>query len=269
MSACRYTHAIVSRIPLSLRTRGEIDLEEAKRQHETYVSLLRDLGLDVIELPPDENIPECTYVEDTAVVCNGIALITRPGAPHRLKEVESIRTVFKKELDIPIIEIADTNAKLDGGDVLFTGKEFFVGLSEWTNEAGAKAVAAAFPEYPCVPIKVTEHRHLKYYVSMGGPDLLFVSSSRESQEILRRIEREATFTYQTLTLSEEHAANVLYINGTLVHRSLTEIPVSHQIIVEKIDIPRQSLEMSELGKFSSGLTSCCLLLRRSKYIRNL
>lgn len=56
----------------------------------------------------------------------------------------------------------------------FVGKEFFVGLSEWTNEAGAKAVAgmfvflkkgyknskcqlfqlAAFPEYPCVPIKV-------------------------------------------------------------------------------------------------------------------
>ncbi len=33
-----------------------------------------DLGLDVIELPPDENIPECIhiYVEDTAFVCNGV-----------------------------------------------------------------------------------------------------------------------------------------------------------------------------------------------------
>lgn len=62
--------------------------------------------------------------------------------------------MFRKELDIPIVEISDVNAKLDGGDVLFTGKEFFVGLSQWTNESGAKAVAAAFPEYPCVPIKV-------------------------------------------------------------------------------------------------------------------
>lgn len=70
-------------------------------------------------------------------------------------QVGNIRAVFKKELDIPIVEIADANAKLDGGDVLFTGKEFFVGLSQWTNEAGAKAVAAAFPEYPCVPIKVS------------------------------------------------------------------------------------------------------------------
>lgn len=36
--------------------------------------------------------------------------------------MENIRAVFKKELDIPIVEIADPNAKLDGGDVLFTGK---------------------------------------------------------------------------------------------------------------------------------------------------
>ena len=75
------------RIPLSLRTRGEIDLEEAKLQHESYVKMLRDLGLDVIELPPDENLPECPFVEDCAVVCNGIALICRPGDPHRLQEV--------------------------------------------------------------------------------------------------------------------------------------------------------------------------------------
>ncbi len=63
--------------------------------------------------------------------------------------------MLKKDLDLPLAEIADPKAKLDGGDVLFTGREFFVGLSKWTNEGGAKAVAAAFPEYPCVPIKVS------------------------------------------------------------------------------------------------------------------
>lgn len=79
--------------------------------------------------------------------------------------------------------------------------------------------------------QVTEHRHLKYYISVAGPDLLCVSSSKESQEILHRIEREATFSYQTLTLSEESAANVLYINGTLIHRSVQEAPVSSQVRV--------------------------------------
>jgi len=69
-------------------------------------------------------------------------------------QVENIRAILKKELDLAIVEIADPNAKLEGGDVLFTGKEFFVGISDFTNESGARAVANAFPEFPCVPIKV-------------------------------------------------------------------------------------------------------------------
>ncbi|CAH1372221.1 hypothetical protein MTP99_013721 [Tenebrio molitor] len=269
MAAFRYTHAVVCRIPLSLRTRGEIELDEAKRQHEAYVRLLRELGLDVIELPPDEALPECVFVEDTAVVCNGTALITRPGAPHRAKEVETIRVVLKKELDLPIIEMSDAKAKLDGGDVLFTGREFFVGISQWTNEAGARAVAAAFPEYPCTPIKVPDPKHLKTYITVGGPDLLCVGAGKEAQEVLKRMEREATFSYQTLTLPEDDAANVLYLNGTLVHRSIDEIPQSFKVFSEKIDYPRRSVNISQLAKTSCGLSSSCILVRRSRHIRNL
>lgn len=64
---------------------------------------------------------------------------------------------------------------------------------------------------------------------MAGPDLLCVGAGKESQEVLKRMEREATFSYQTLTLPEDAAANVLYINGTLVHRSFEEIPESFKV----------------------------------------
>lgn len=63
---------------------------------------------------------------------------------------------------------------------------------------------------------------------MAG-DILCVSNSQDAQEILKRIEREATYSYQTLTLSEENAANVLFINGLLIHRSIEEIPISYQV----------------------------------------
>jgi len=36
-------------------------------------------------------------------------------------QLDTIRAVLKKELEIPLIEISDKNARLDGGDVLFTG----------------------------------------------------------------------------------------------------------------------------------------------------
>lgn len=77
---------INSRIPLSLRTRG-IEIDVAKNEFEAYVQTLRELELDVIEMPQDEELPESVFIEDTAVVCNNIALITKPGNPTRLKEV--------------------------------------------------------------------------------------------------------------------------------------------------------------------------------------
>lgn len=46
---------------------------------------------------------------------------------------------------------------------------------------------------------------------------------------VQRIEREATFSYQTLTVPEDIAANVLYVNGTLIHRSVDEIPESCKV----------------------------------------
>lgn len=122
--------------------------------------------------------------------------------------MDTIRTIIKKELNLPIVEMADPKATLDGGDVLFTGnsieyigytfdklicgmtwmsgRELFVGLSQRTNESGARAVAAAFPEFPVTPIRIPNKLlHLKSCLSMAGPDILCVSSTQESQEILR------------------------------------------------------------------------------------
>lgn len=87
-SAFKFTHAIVCRLADSFAgSVGGFNLSLAKEQHAAYVSSLRRLGLDVIELPPDEALPDCLFVEDTAVVVNGTALITRPGLLSRQKEV--------------------------------------------------------------------------------------------------------------------------------------------------------------------------------------
>lgn len=84
----RYTHAVLCRIPQSLGTRvGDVNLDEARKQQQVLANLLRELGLDVVEMPPDEGSPLCAFVEDLAVVCNGIALVARPVELTRTKEV--------------------------------------------------------------------------------------------------------------------------------------------------------------------------------------
>lgn len=46
----------------------------------------------------DESLPDSPFVEDTAVICNGIALLTRPGHPQRAREVFS----FILDLFLPL-----------------------------------------------------------------------------------------------------------------------------------------------------------------------
>ncbi|XP_054158087.1 N(G),N(G)-dimethylarginine dimethylaminohydrolase 1-like [Oppia nitens] len=270
----RYSHAIVSRIPNSFvkcmptSDNGMINVDEARREHEQYCKVLRSLGLDVIELPQDETFPESPFVDDTAVVINGVALICRPGHPSRVKEVDTIRAIIKKELKLPVVEIADPKATIDGGDVLFTGREIFVGLSQRTNESGARAVAAAFPEYPVTPIRIPNKLlHLKSCLSMAGNDILCVSASQESQEILRRIVREATHRYHTLTVPENSAANCLYINGTLIYRS--EFTNCGNIFEDKIDYNKIGLKIWELSKPGSNLTSLAILVRKARQIHTI
>ncbi|KFM64094.1 N(G),N(G)-dimethylarginine dimethylaminohydrolase 1, partial [Stegodyphus mimosarum] len=272
MAPHRYTHAIVCRIPNCFKTNvaellGEIDLIEARKQHEELCKTLRELGVDVIELPPDESQPDCVFVEDTAIVCNGTALICRPGLPTRQKEVDIVRTIIKKELNLPIVDIANPEAMVDGGDILFTGREFFVGLSKRTNDAGARAVADAFPEYPVTPVKVPGKYHLKSLVSVAGPDILCVSASEEAQSVLKRMAQEVTYRYQTVTVPDSQAANCLYVNGTLIHRS--EFPNSTKVFDDRIDFNKIPLALSELSKARGDLSSCCILIKKSKYIKKL
>ena len=66
--------------------------------------------------------------------------------------------------------------------------------------------------------------NLKYFLNMAGPDVLCVGSSSAAQIVLKRIEREASHRYQTLTLPEEGPSGCLFINGTLLHRTKEETP---------------------------------------------
>ncbi|XP_051947152.1 N(G),N(G)-dimethylarginine dimethylaminohydrolase 1-like [Xyrauchen texanus] len=186
-----FTHAVVRGIPQSLAREAlrsgslEVDLLKAQEEHDEYVSVLKHrLGLEVIELPADETLPDCVFVEDAAVVCGDTALITRPGAESRRKETEAMKKALI-ELDLNIVEMADESATLDGGDVLFTGREFFVGLSKRTNQRGAEILADTFKDYAVSTIPVLDRLHLKSFCSMAGPGLIAIGSSEPAQKVLK------------------------------------------------------------------------------------
>jgi hypothetical protein len=58
-----------------------VNLERAREQHAAYVQILRGLVQEVIEIPADNQYPDCPFIEDTAIVIGNQALITRPVCP--------------------------------------------------------------------------------------------------------------------------------------------------------------------------------------------
>lgn len=168
-----------------------------------------------------------------------------------------------------VVEPESAAARLAGSDVLFTGREFFVGVGGATNMEGALAVAATWPEFPCTPVKVEGSRALGEHVSLAGPGLLSVGLGQHSRNLVRRLEREATVSYQTLTLPEEDAANCLYVNNTLIHTHHTEAPLSAKVFGEKLDFATKEVSMSEFQKTGRGLSSLCIMINKRKTIRRI
>ncbi|XP_055779212.1 N(G),N(G)-dimethylarginine dimethylaminohydrolase 1-like isoform X1 [Salvelinus fontinalis] len=268
-----FTHAVVRAIPSSLAKEAlrmnvlDVDLVKAQREHEVYVGVLKHkLGLQVIELPADESLPDCVFVEDAAVVCGDTALITRPGAESRRKETEAMRRALK-ELDLNIVEMSDENATLDGGDVLFTGREFFVGLSKRTNQKGAEILADVFKDYAVSTVPVTDGLHLKSFCSMGGPGLIVIGSSEPAQKALKIMQQMSDHRYNKLTVPDDIAANTIYMNlpskgHVLLHCTPEEFPESAKVFEKLKDHMLIPVSNMEKVKVNGALTCCSVLINK-------
>src|SRR5262245_19087498 len=128
----------IQRCELTHLRRQSIDLPRARAQHDAYEKRLREAGCSVLRLPADDDLPDCVFVEDAAVVFDEVAIIARPGARSRRAETASIAEALLPHRALRHIEAPGT---LDGGDVLAVGKRVFVGESQRTNKAAISQLA--------------------------------------------------------------------------------------------------------------------------------
>ncbi|XP_069798844.1 putative hydrolase DDAH2 [Dendropsophus ebraccatus] len=265
----RYTHAVVRGVPSSLAQEadGKVDLARAQRESGVFCGILRQkLGLQVIELPPNEELPQGQLIGDMAVVIADTALITRPSNPARRKETEGLQKLFE-ELKFRVYEVTDENATLDASDILFTGTEIFVGLSDSTNLRGAEIVAKTYQDYAVSTVSVTGGLHLKSFCSMAGPDTLVIGSSDHAKKALKAMEHMTDHHYETLTVPDDPAANCIYARvgpkaNVLVHRSAEEYPNSVQVFQKLTDYTLVPASCTEVSKIGGCLTACSILINR-------
>ncbi len=229
------------------------DYENALGQHDAYCAALERCGLAVVRLEPDLEHPDSTFVEDVAVLAQNSAIIARPGARSREREVDGIREPLKKFFQT--IHEIEAPGTLDGGDICEAEKHFFIGVSRRTNEGGAKQLAAflARDGYTSSLVDIRAMKsilHLKSGVACVDDRQLVVMEELAAREEFRG--------YELIRVApgENYAANCVRVNEHVL------IPVGFPAIggeLARRGFRLVPLDVSEFRKMDGGLS--CLSLR--------
>jgi len=225
------------------------DYERILQQHAAYVATLRDIGLEIVVMDPLPDHPDAYFVEDTAVVTPDIAVITNPGADSRKGETASIGRMMSQFRDIRHIQAPGT---IDGGDVLMVSKHFFIGISERTNQEGARQLGTILEEFgnTWVTVPVGAGLHFKSSVNYIGKDTLLVTQDFADHNLLNK------YSQIIVDPDENYAANTLYVNDHLIVPA--GFPKTRRQL-EKLKFAIVEMDVSEVAKMDGGLT--CMSLR--------
>lgn len=240
-----------------------ISIPLARSHHKDYVTALRS-EVPTLELPAVENHPDSVFVEDTVVAVQNRAVITFPGHVSRQGEVEAIRTVLKQlGMDVWDMKSKDEDAVCDGGDVLYTGRHMWVGLTDRTNEKSAEVLAEAFSsQFPVlpVPLNTNDALHLKSIITHLDENTLLAPTGPVGDAVVRDM-KVGALGYSVIRLPDIRACNVVAINGTIVASS-SICEESQQLLrqaVEERNLRLRFVGTSEIAK-SDGACTCCSIL---------
>lgn len=255
---CTFTSAIARTPPLSIangittQKKETVDAQLARVQHHQYLNALKNLGITVSLLEPEESLPDSHFVEDAAVIYKNNIILTRPGAPERRNEVELLKKNLPKNLNL--IELTNTHATLDGGDVLFMGDHVFIGISLRTNFSGAETLATILkdlnPNLTTHYIEFSGMLHLKSGLVALNDELLLGSP---------QLKLKNPFPIgKIIWLPEEegYAANVLVANGSAF--VFPECKKAQEIL-QQANLKPIPLELSEFRKMDGSFTCLSLL----------
>jgi dimethylargininase len=232
---------------------GAPDYSLTLEQFNKYCFALSECGLEIVTLPADDRYPDSTFVEDTAVITDRCVILTRPGAMVRRGEVALIAPAISElRSEIRQIEFPGT---LDGGDICQAGAHFFIGLSERTNQDGAKQLSTHLAEFGYTSSVVDirnndELLHLKSGLTYLGDGRMVIC------ECLKGSESFKEFELIQASQSEGYPCNCLVINGRVLLAA--GFPGFKQKL-DQLGYVTMELEVSEFRKMDGGLS--CLSLR--------
>lgn len=226
--------------------RHTVTMSNALTQHTTYLQTLMEMGLEIILLPPDDEYPDSCFVEDTAIIHGGKALIARLAKESRQGEEDAIEEELREQL---MVKRAKAPATIEGGDVIHLSGRLICGITQRTNQEGADQLED-FLDIPVDTIVDPSIVHLKSYVTYLGRDTMIATKKYADHSVLR------DFDVLVVPDEEAYAANTLAIGDKVL---MADGYPKAQAMVEKAGFDVVSVDVSEFAKCEGALTCLSLL----------
>ncbi len=253
MSTIAITRAVsasINHCELTHAARTPIDVGRAREQHRAYESCLASLGCEIRQIPQDDRYPDAVFIEDTAIVLDELAILTRPGAESRRGEVDAVADVLR---EYRMLVRIDEPATLDGGDVLQIDRVLYVGHTPRTNSRGIDNLRELVEPhgYRVEAVTVDGCLHLKSAVTRVAADALLMNRDWVSAAQFK------DWRIVDVDESEPAAANALRIGDSVVFpEELAR--TRRKLEAEGIDV--RPVPASELALAEGGVTCCSLIL---------
>jgi dimethylargininase len=230
--------------------RVAVDYPLAVEQHRQYCELLRDCGAGVRVLDVNRHLPDSTFIEDTAVVLDEVAVLASMGAEARRGEVAGVAPELSKYRELDRVEAPAT---LEGGDVLRVGRTLLVGVSCRTNPAGVRAFESAVRRYGyrVLPVAVRGCLHLKTACTALPDGSLLVNPSWLDPGALHGFEAVP------VPGDEPWGANTLPLGGAVC---LPAGQVQTAGLLRQRGFAVRTVDLSEFAKAEGGVTCLSLLV---------
>jgi dimethylargininase len=234
---------------LTFVERSAIDFPRAVRQHAEYCQALRKIGAEVHTLAASDELADCVFIEDTAIVLDEAALLCRPGVESRRDETALVAAELGRYRRI---ERASAPATIEGGDVLAVGRTLLVGLSSRTNAAGVDALAnfAGPLGYTVRAVPVRGSLHLKTACTALPDGRLLVNRNWLDLSGL------GDFKYIDVPVAEPWGANVIVATGSVITAAAH---VQTAALIRSLGCHVHTVEIDEFAKAEGGATCLSLL----------
>jgi dimethylargininase len=238
--------------------RQEFDIGLAIQQHERYEHALEAMGVRVISLPEQPEMPDAVFVEDPLLVFDEVAIVTRMGAPSRRAESESLAAAISPFRPVRhILEPATLEATLEGGDVMRIERDVFVGLSSRTNEAGVTQLARELEPfgYRVRAVEVRGCLHLKSACcSMGDGKILANPAWLDTAPL-------CDYKIVEVSPDEPGAANILRIGDTVLMPAA--FPQTKKVLRNE-GLTIRTVDISELMKAEAAITCSSVIFEANE-----